>query len=260
MIRVLFLGDIFGRVGRRLVQERLPELREREKIDVALANAENASGGLGLNAKNARELLKCGLDGLTGGNHSYKSSDLADVFADDHRLVRPANFPDPCPGRGWTILTSPSGVKVGLGNVMGRVHIGLPLGCPFRAASSLIESMTAAGANITVIDFHAEATAEKRALAEHLDGKLGALVGTHTHVQTNDAQILKNGLAFITDLGMTGPHDSVIGLKADLAVAYFTTGNGLGFKAAVDDPVLEGAIVDFRDDGSAAAIRTIRTR
>jgi metallophosphoesterase (TIGR00282 family) len=254
MTRLLFLGDVFGSTGRLLVKRRLAGLVGRESLDLCLANAENAAGGLGLTLDTAAELFDSGLDGLTGGNHTFKYKEIEPLLDSDERLVRPANYPEPCPGRGWTILETAGGVKVGLGNVMGRIFMGPGLECPFRAADRLLESMRAAGADITVIDFHAEATSEKMAMAWHLDGRLGALVGTHTHVQTADAGLWPEGMAYVTDLGMTGPHQSVIGMRHEEALASLTTGRVHRFSPAKGRPILQGVILDFDDRHRATAV------
>jgi metallophosphoesterase (TIGR00282 family) len=255
--RILFLGDVFGETGRLLVRNRLPGLIGREGLDLCLANAENAAGGVGLTPGTAAELLSSGLDGLTGGNHTFKHKDIEAVLDSDPRLVRPANYPDPCPGRGWTLLTTPAGVKVGVGNVMGRIFIGQGLECPFKASERIIQRMREAGADIAIIDFHAEATSEKMAMGWHLDGRLDALVGTHTHVQTADPGLWPGGMAYITDLGMTGGHRSIIGMRHDEALASLLTGRAHRFVPAKGRPVLQGAILDFGDSHKATAITPI---
>jgi metallophosphoesterase (TIGR00282 family) len=252
--RILFLGDIFSDAGRRLVSKRLPALIGEFGLDLCLANAENASGGVGLTAESARELLDDGLDALSGGNHTFKWRDLAPVLEGDPRVIRPGNFPDPCPGRGWTLLETPAGVKVGFGNLMGRVYMQGGLECPFRACDRMVEAMGAAGADITLIDIHAEATSEKAALAWKMDGRLGALLGTHTHVQTNDARIWPGGLAFMTDVGMTGPHQSIIGMRPEECLEFFLTGRHQRFHPAKHRPLLQGAVLEFGDDFKAVSI------
>jgi metallophosphoesterase (TIGR00282 family) len=260
MTRVLFLGDIFGRPGRQMVRDFLPALVGREEIDLALANGENASGGLGLNPEAAGELLGFGLAALTGGNHTFRFKTLEKILDEDDRLLRPANYPEPCPGRGWTIVETPGGVRVGVGNLMGRVFINLALDCPFRAADKMLAEMRAAGAKITIIDFHAEATSEKKALAAHIDGRAGALLGTHTHVPTADAAILPGGLAYMTDLGMCGPHNSIIGMSRASVLPTFLTGRPQRFEPASHDLRLNGAILDFNEAGEAVSIRPLDIR
>lgn len=257
MTRILFLGDIFGRPGRQMIRDFLPGLVGREEIDLAIGNGENASGGLGLNPDEANELLDLGLAALTGGNHTFRYKALEKMLDNEPRLVRPANFPDPCPGRGWTMLETPGGVKVGLGNLMGRVFINMNLDCPFQAADRMLLEMKAAGADISVIDIHAEATSEKKALAWHLDGRAGALLGTHTHVPTADAQIMPGGLAYMTDVGMCGPHQSIIGMSRDSVLPNFLTGRPSRFEPAAKGARLNGIIIDFDPSGRALAVKPV---
>ena len=252
--RILFIGDVFSGPGRRLVKRLLPSLVGRLGIDLCLANGENAAGGVGLTPDTAAELLGDGIDALSGGNHTFKWREFEPSLDADRRLIRPANFPDPCPGRGWTLLETPAGVKVGFGNLMGRVYMQNGLDCPFRACDRMVGEMGAAGADITLVDFHAEATSEKAALAWHMDGRLGAMVGTHTHVQTNDARILPKGLAFMTDVGMTGPQESIIGMRPEECVEFFITSRRLRFHPAKRRPVLHGAVLEFGDSFKASAI------
>ncbi|MDR2455068.1 MAG: YmdB family metallophosphoesterase, partial [Deltaproteobacteria bacterium] len=253
-LRILFLGDIFASTGRLLVERRLSGLIGREGLDLCLANGENAAGGVGLTAQTAGELFDSGLEALSGGNHTFKYKDLVPLLNNDPRLIRPANYPDPCPGKGWTILETAGGVKVGFGNIIGRVFMGPAFDCPFKAADRMLEKMREAGAQITIIDFHAEATSEKMAMAWHLDGRLGALLGTHTHVQTADAFIWPKGLAYISDVGMTGPHLSVIGMRPEETIATLATGRIHRFSPAKGRPILQGVILDFDDGFKAAAI------
>ncbi|MDR2300898.1 MAG: YmdB family metallophosphoesterase [Deltaproteobacteria bacterium] len=261
MTRVLFLGDIFGKVGRLMIRYFLPDLMARERIDLALANGENAAGGVGITPGCALDLLNCGLSALSGGNHTFKYPEIRPVLEDESsRLIRPANFPEPCPGRGHVVLETKSGVRVGFGNLMGRLFMNSSMDCPFRRAETLIQEMENDGANLTLIDFHAEATSEKRAMAYFLDGRLGALLGTHTHVQTSDAQILPQGLAYVTDVGMTGPHGSVIGMNTPETINVFLTGRNHRFKASTQRVAIEGAIVEFNDLGKAVSVETIRVK
>ncbi|MDR2367211.1 MAG: YmdB family metallophosphoesterase [Deltaproteobacteria bacterium] len=259
MTRILFLGDVFSKTGRNLAKTILPGLMGQEGIDLALANGENAAGGVGLTARCARDLLSSGISAISGGNHTFKYEEINEALDEAGSVViRPANYPEPCPGRGFTVVEARDGARVGFGNLMGRLFMNPAMDCPFRRAESLIDEMKAAGADLTVIDFHAEATSEKMSLAHHLDGRLGALLGTHTHVQTSDAQILPGGLAYVTDVGMTGPHLSVIGMRPEEPIAAFLTGRNHRFKPSTDGAALEAVIVDFDDDGLAMGIRAIR--
>jgi metallophosphoesterase (TIGR00282 family) len=257
MTRLLFLGDIFGRPGRRVVRDLLPGLVGREAVDLALGNAENASGGLGLKPEEARELLAAGLAVLTGGNHTFRFTELEETLNREARVLRPANYPEPCPGRGWTVAETPGGVRVGVANLMGRVFMNQALDCPFRKADQVLAEMRAAGALITVIDFHAETTSEKKALAAYLDGRAGALLGTHTHVPTADARLLPGGLAYMTDVGLCGPHDSIIGMSQTSVLPTFLTGRPRRFEPATRGVRLNGVLLDFNESGRAVAIRPI---
>lgn len=257
MTRILFLGDIFGRPGRLAVRDLLPALVGREEIDLVLANGENASGGMGLNPEEASELLGLGISVLTGGNHTFRYRDIETMLEREPRLLRPANYPSPCPGRGWAMAETPGGVKVGVGNLMGRVFINLNLDCPFQASERMLAEMKAAGAEIIIIDFHAEATSEKKAMAWHLDGRAGALLGTHTHVPTADAQILPGGLAYMTDVGMCGPHQSVIGMSRESVLPTFLSGRPKRFEPASKGARLNGVIIDFQPNGRAKAVKAV---
>jgi metallophosphoesterase (TIGR00282 family) len=261
MTRLLFLGDIFAKTGRLMIRYKLSELIERERIDLALANAENAAGGVGLTPACALDLLNCGLTALSGGNHTFKYPEITLALDEkESRVIRPANFPDPCPGRGYLMVETKAGLRVGFGNLMGRLFMNSSMDCPFKSAERLIENMRNDGADFTLIDFHAEATSEKRALAYFLDGRLGALLGTHTHVQTSDAQILPKGLAYVTDVGMTGPHGSVIGMNPQEPINAFLTGRNHRFKPSTMRVAIEGAIVEFDDSGQATSVETIRLK
>jgi metallophosphoesterase (TIGR00282 family) len=253
MTKILFLGDIFAKTGRLLVKEFLPKLIGEFGLDLALANGENAAGGRGLTGPTAKELFDQGLAALSGGNHTFQQKDFFESLDQDERLIRPANFPSPCPGRSWTILETPTH-KVGFANLMGRIFMPTMVDCPFKAADRVLQEMTEAGATITIIDFHAETTSEKKALAHYLDGRVGALLGTHTHVQTADSQIMPKGLAYITDVGLTGPHDSVIGMAAPEVVARLITGRPFSYKPAESGARLEGVILEFNANGAATAI------
>lgn len=257
MTKILFLGDVFGRPGRRVIRDFLPRLVGSENIDLVLANGENASGGIGLNIDEAHELFDYGLAILTGGNHTFRYKTAEKMLNDDSRLIRPANYPEPCPGRGWTIAEPPGGVKVGVGNLMGRVFMNAGLDCPFAAADRILAEMKGAGAEITIIDFHAEATSEKKALAWYLDGRAGALLGTHTHVPTADAGLMPGGLAFMTDVGMCGPHHSIIGMSRESVLPTFLTGRPNRFEPAAKGGRLNGVIIEFGPNGQALDIRPI---
>ncbi len=206
-LRVLFIGDIIGRPGRRAVRKLLPELRRRYDLDLVIANGENAAGGIGLTPAVAEELFQAGVDILTSGNHIWRYKEIIPYLEGERPILRPLNYPPGVPGRGFIILNDVVAV-----NLIGRIFME-PVDCPFRAMDELLKKLSAEGGNrkIIIVDFHGEATSEKGALARYLDGRVSAVLGTHTHVGTIDAQILPKGTAFVTDVGMVGPKESVIG-------------------------------------------------
>ncbi|MCL6580670.1 MAG: TIGR00282 family metallophosphoesterase [Firmicutes bacterium] len=250
-MRVLAIGDIVGRPGRRILASRLPGLRKELDVDFVVANAENAAGGVGITADIGQELLDLGIDLLTMGNHAWGKREAYEFLDNEPRIIRPANYPDGAPGRGWTVVRSRSGVPVGVGNLGGRVFFLSGLDCPFRTALTMVEELSRT-AKIILVDFHAEATSEKVAMGHHLDGRVSAVFGTHTHVQTADARVLPGGTAYITDLGMTGPVDSVIGIKKDIVIERFLTQLPSRFEVATGPAVLCGALFDI-DESSGRA-------
>jgi metallophosphoesterase (TIGR00282 family) len=252
-MRILYLGDIVGRPGRTAVKKHLPAIRAAENVDLVLANAENASGGLGLTAEGAGELFAASLDGLSSGNHIWKFRDMPSYMQREPRLIRPANYPPGLPGRGWTVLRKPGLPPVALINLMGRTYMQA-IDCPFRAADAILAELDAEHPDvlIRILDFHAEATSEKAGLGWHLDGRISAVLGTHTHVQTNDARLLKSGTAFMTDLGMCGPTDSCLGMSVAPILRKFLTAAPERFEVADGPVALCGAILDI-DDSSGRA-------
>ena len=259
MIRILVLGDVFGRPGRRLVRELLPGLVAHHNVDLVVANGENASGGIGLGIRGAEELFSSGVDALTSGNHIFRHREIYDYLDENPRVVRPANYPDPAPGRGSAEVSTASGVRVGLVNILGRSFMA-PLDCPFRAADREVDRLRESGVRVIVVDAHAEATSEKRALGFHLDGRVSAVLGTHTHVQTADEQILAGGTAYLTDLGMTGPHQSVIGMQPEAVLEHFLTGRPRKFDVAKKGLKLEGALLEVDPaTGRALSINRVQT-
>jgi hypothetical protein len=259
-MRILYLGDIVGRPGRSAVKKHLADIRAAEGADMVLANAENASGGLGLTAEGAGELFASGLDGLSSGNHIWKYRDMPSYMQREPRLIRPANYPPGLPGRGFIVLRKPGLPPVALINLMGRTYMQA-IDCPFRAADALLAELDAQHPDvlIRIIDFHAEATSEKSGLGWFLDGRVSAVLGTHTHVQTADARLLKNGTAFMSDLGMCGPVDSCLGMSIQPILRKFLTAAPERFEVADGPVALSGAILDIDDTtGQAAAIRAWR--
>jgi hypothetical protein len=256
MFKVLFIGDVIGKPGRRLVRELLPGLVDRNGIDLVVANGENSAGGLGLTEKAGEELFDSGVDLLTGGNHTFQYKGIEDYLDRRERVLRPANYPGPCPGKGSALVESAGGVKVGVLNIIGRTFM-TPLDCPFRKADAEIARLKEKGAELVLVDFHGEATSEKKAMGLYLDGRVGAVVGTHTHVQTADEEVLPGGAAYITDLGMTGPHRSVIGMKEAAVLERFLTGRPSRFEVAKRGLRLEGAII-FLEPGLGRAVKIER--
>jgi metallophosphoesterase (TIGR00282 family) len=255
-MRILFVADVFGAPGRRAVEARLPTLREELDIDFCAVNAENAADGAGLTPKLADRLLGAGADVITLGNHVWRRPELAPYLATSERVVRPANLSSATPGRGLTSANADDGTPVAVINLLGGLFMGTPVG-PFEVLDGLVEEARRA-ASVVIVDFHAEATSEKVAVARALDGLVTAVIGTHTHVQTNDARVQPNGTAAITDAGMTGPHDSVIGVEAELAIRRMRTGMPVRFHPAEGDVRIEGVVVECDADGRALSCESLR--
>jgi hypothetical protein len=254
--RLLFIGDIVGRPGRELVRRGLPALVAHRRIDLVIANVENAAAGFGVTPDIAEELLAAGVHVLTGGNHIWDRKEILPYFAEQPRLLRPANFPPGAPGSGRYVARAANGVSVAVVNLMGRVFM-TAIDDPFRAALAEIEAV-APPAQLVFVDFHAEATSEKVAMGWHLDGRVAAVVGTHTHVQTADERILPQGTAFITDVGMTGAHDSVIGVERSAILQRFLTALPQRFEPATENPRLNAVIVEADEaTGLAAGIERV---
>ena len=255
MIRILFLGDIVGEPGRKAVMGRLASLREVEEIDFVVVNGENAAGGRGITSKIAIDLLRAGVAVITTGDHVWDQREIADYFPTEPRLLRPINYPDGAPGWGGVVLETAKG-KVGVINAQGRVFMNPPLENPISAVKSEIERMRAEGARVILVDFHAEATSEKIAFGRAMDGRASAVLGTHTHVQTSDERIFPKGTAYLTDAGMCGPDDSVLGREIDSVLWRFRTGMPTRFPIAKGPVRLSGALIDVEiETGQAIAIR-----
>jgi len=252
-MRVLFLGDIFGRPGRGLVTGTLRQVRRDLELDRVVANGENASGGIGITAKSARQLLESGIDVLTGGNHSFRHKDIAAFFEVSDRLLRPANLPEGAPGAGWRIFRPTGGPPYAVVNLLGRVFMD-PVDCPFQTAESILAGIPA-DVPVRLVDFHAEATSEKKAMAYFLDGRVSAVLGTHTHVQTNDAQILPKGTATLTDCGMTGPAASALGMDPEEVILRLRTALPQRFVVSRTPPEMQGALLDI--DAATGKVVTI---
>ncbi|WP_320171933.1 TIGR00282 family metallophosphoesterase [Maridesulfovibrio sp.] len=252
-MRILFLGDIVGRPGRKGVALRIGELRRSLKLDLVIANGENASQGIGLSAKNAADLLGCGIDVITSGNHIWKYQNLYPLLKTSERIVRPANVPEDAPGKGWTVFRVRDEVPVAILNMQGRTFMN-PAECPFRCTDRLLEGLDP-DIKIVLLDFHAEATSEKQCFGRYLDGRVSAVFGTHTHVQTNDARIFENGTGFITDAGMCGPVDSCLGLTPKPVIKRFVSGLPQKWKVAGGPVELQGALLEVDEhSGRTVAI------
>lgn len=256
---ILFIGDVMGRPGRRQVARLLPRLREEFSVDLVVANGENAAGGLGATAETLNELLDSGVQVITLGNHTWRKRDFVKDIERFDRVVRPANYPPGVPGRGSMVAVLPDGRRAAVTNLLGRVYMD-PVECPFRRGLELVTALRAE-TPIVIVDMHAEATSEKVALGWHLDGRCTAVVGTHTHVQTADERVLPGGTAYITDAGMTGPWDSVIGMERDLVLHRFQTGMPVEFKVATGRPGLAAVVIDADDETGRARsiVRIART-
>jgi 2',3'-cyclic-nucleotide 2'-phosphodiesterase len=247
---------VFGAPGRRAVEERLPRLRDELGADVCIVNGENAADGAGITPKLADRLLASGADVVTLGNHVWRRDTIGPYLERSERVIRPANLAAASPGRGLAVTTAATGEPVAVANLLGALFIGPPIG-PFEIVDDLVEQARAQ-ARVVVVDFHAEATSEKIALARYLDGRVTAVIGTHTHVQTNDARVQPGGTAAITDAGMTGPHDSVIGVRAELALHRMRTGLPVRFEPAEGGVRIEGVVVECGSDGRATSCEALR--
>lgn len=247
---------MFGPPGRTAVDERLPGLREELGVDVCIVNGENAADGAGITGKLADRLLAAGADVVTLGNHTFRREGIGAYLDRSDRVIRPANLGAAAPGRGLAVVEARNGVAVAVVNLMGHLFVDVAVS-PWEMVDDLVEQARAQ-APVVVLDFHAEATSEKIALATWLDGRVTAVIGTHTHVQTNDARILPGGTAAVTDAGMTGPHDSVIGVEAELAIRRMRTRQPVRFQPAHGGVRIEGVVVDCTDDGRAERIELLR--
>lgn len=254
-LRVLMVGDLVGEVGLATMKQHLPPLIERYAADFVIVNAENVCEGKGIRPSDAETVFKSGAHVITSGNHVWERWQSKEVLSTNRNVLRPLNYPPGNAGYGFVQQTLADGTKVGVLNLQGRTYMPT-IDCPFRAADWALGKMEES--QVIIIDFHAEATAEKMALAWHLDGKVSAVVGTHTHVQTNDARILTNGTAFLTDVGMTGPYDSVIGMRKDVAIKRFITQTPHKFELADGEPRLSAVYLEIdRETGQAHHIEPI---
>ncbi len=242
-MKVLFIADIVGQPGRRAVKELLPKLRQQHTVNLVVANGENAAGGSGITVKTAEEIFSAGVDIITSGDHLWDQKEVMELLAHERRFVRPLNYPPGTPGQGSAIFHSDRLPPVGIINLQGRTFMP-PLDNPFHCALAEVERLRQQ-TTIILVDFHAEATSEKVALARMLDGRVSAVIGTHTHVQTADEQIFPGGTAFLCDAGFTGPHESVIGREIEPIIKRFMTNQPQKFEVAKSNVLLQGAVVEI---------------
>lgn len=255
-MKILLIGDIVGSPGRRIIKEKLKPFKKSRGIDFVIANGENAAGGSGVTKSVVEDLFSYGIDVITTGDHIWKRKEAQELVKIEEGLLRPANYPSQAPGAGWNIYKAHNGVMIGVVNLLGRVFMQ-PLECPFRKGREAVEELKKRS-KIIFVDFHAEATSEKIAFGWYFDGIVSCVFGTHTHVQTADEKILPKGTAYITDLGMTGPIDSVIGRKKEQILERFITQMPVRFEMADKDVQLQGAIVEVDENtGSALSIERL---
>ncbi|AQS59296.1 TIGR00282 family metallophosphoesterase [Desulforamulus ferrireducens] len=249
-MRILMIGDIVGRPGRRAILENLSALRREMSIDFVIANGENAAAGHGITKEIAKQLFNAGIDVFTMGNHVWNKKEIFDYIEKEKRLLRPANYPPGTPGVGYHLYQTKQGVNIGVVNVSGRIYMQ-ELDCPFRTMDNILKELQYQ-TNLIFVDFHAEATSEKVAMGWYLDGKVTAICGTHTHVQTADERILPNGTAYITDIGMTGPRDSVIGVTKEIVLEKFITQLPRRFEVADTSYQLNAVVIEVNPENGQA--------
>jgi metallophosphoesterase (TIGR00282 family) len=254
-MNILFIGDIFASPGRAIVGRYLQQIITEEKIDLAIANAENSAGGFGITPQIAEELLSLGLDVLTSGNHIWDKKDIFDYLPRQPRLLRPANYNQDLPGSGVIELKARNGVRAAVMNLQGRIHMP-QTDCPFRKADQLLAALDPA-IKVKFVDFHTELTSEKEAMGWYLNGRVSAMVGTHTHVPTADGRVLPKGTAFISDVGMTGSRTSVLGVKVEQVLAGMITQMPTRFETAEEDVWVMGALVDVNERGLADSFEQV---
>jgi metallophosphoesterase (TIGR00282 family) len=255
-VRILFIGDIVGKPGRKIVKQAVPGLTSREQLDLVVANAENAAAGSGLMPANYEEIIAAGVDAITLGDHIYRRRAIYNILESRKNIVKPANYPDSAPGHDHAIVKTRNGVPVAVISLQGRVFMK-PVDCPFAAADRVLQKLDRT-VKVILVDFHAEATSDKQVMGRHLDGRVSAVLGTHTHVVTADETILPGGTAFQCDVGMTGPHDSILGRRIDRVMETTITARPTPFDVATGDVRLNGTIVDIDEiTGRATAIRRI---
>ncbi len=258
-MKILFIGDIFGEVGRKAVLQKVPEYRSVQKVDFVIANGENVYKGKGIKIREAEELFQSGVNVITTGNHAFDQSEIIEYFKKQSRILHPANYSRHSPSKGYVLSEVYSGIHVGVVNLAGRVHMEAA-NCPFEAVDKILEEIKSK-AEIIIVDMHAEATSESRAMGWYLDGKVSAVLGSHTHVQTADEEVLPHGTAYITDAGMTGPYASVIGMKIEGPLKKFRTGIRTPYEPSTEDVRFCAVIVEVEENtGKARSIQRIQER
>jgi len=255
-MNILCIGDVVGKAGRNAVNALLKGIIEEFHIDLTVINAENAAGGSGLTPRIGTQLFRFGGDVLTLGDHAWDQPDIIPFLEENDRVLRPANFPEGTPGKGWCVVSASNGTKIGVINLLGRVFMRYNVDCPFRMLEKLVARIREETPAI-LVDFHAETTSEKVAMGFFIDGRVSAVVGTHTHIQTADEKILPQGTAYLTDLGMTGPYDSVIGQNKEKIIRRFVTSMPTRFEVAKKDIFLHGAVIEI-NERTGCASRIVR--
>jgi len=256
-VRILLIGDIVGKPGRRIVKQALPGLVDREQINLVVANAENSAAGSGLTPANYEELMAAGVHAITLGDHIYRRREIYRILETKDNIVKPANYPADAPGKDYAVVQTSSGISVAIISLIGRVFMK-PVDCPFAAVDRVLDKLDKT-VKIIVVDLHAEATSDKQAMGRYLDGRVSAVLGTHTHVTTADECILPGGTAFQCDIGMTGPHDGILGRRADRVIETTRTFRPLPFDVSSGDVRISATLIDIdQDSGKSTAIRRVR--
>lgn len=253
-VKIFAIGDIVGKAGRNILASRLQGIVEKERIDLVIANGENSAGGMSMTKEVTKDLFSLGIHVMTSGNHVWNNSDILQIIDTEKYLLRPANYPDEVQGKGYCMYNL-KGNNICVINLMGRVMMN-PLDCPFRKFDAIYEKVKGE-ASVIIVDFHAEATSEKQAFGWYVDGRASAVFGTHTHVQTADNRILPGGTGYITDIGMTGSFDSVIGMKKERSLRFFLTQTKAKFEPAEGDPGINGVIIRVDSSGKCTEIRRV---
>lgn len=251
-MNILCIGDIVGRPGREALARLLPGIKKEHAIDFVIVNGENAAGGSGILPKHAQEIFASGADAITLGDHVWDKKEINSYLEETSNIVRPANFPEGAPGRGWTVVKASNGVKVGVINLLGRTFMRYNVNCPFKTLDQAFKEISSL-TNVIVLDMHAEATSEKVAIGHYANGRLSLVFGTHTHIQTADEKILSEGTAYITDLGMSGPYDSVIGQNKENILERFLTSLPQKFEVAQSSATLCGAVINVNEKTGRAS-------